>query len=255
MNLSTIGEHALLEKVLPSFMHYPKEVVLGIGDDSAVLETIGENHLLVTTDTLVEGVHFLLDKHPAFDLGIKALCTNLSDIAAMGGSAKYFLLNLTVPHDTDIQWVEAFFSGIEFLAKEEGVFLIGGDVSSTSHAITISITVIGECLPERVKRRNGVEVGDRICVTGYLGTSRAGLQLVQDGNRHEDTLEVCNAYLKPKPATKEGKYLGTWQGVHAMMDISDGLSSDIERLQKINQVGFTVYLYKLPIHHKVQQIA
>lgn len=230
-----------------------RDLLIGIGDDAAVWQ--GDNSLqLATTDTLVQNVHFDLKVISWEELGWKALAVNLSDIAAMGGIPKYALVSLALPDDLEIEKISKFYRGMVNLAQEFGVAIAGGDITSAPNVI-IAITVFGN-LPDKNKMpltRSTAKVGDQVAVTGYLGTSAAGLKILHEGldlGKKTTTL-LRQAHLRPMPKVKEGQLL-LKSGVKAAIDISDGLISDLGQICKMSRVSARIRLNSLPIHPLVR---
>ena len=212
------------------------ELTLGIGDDAAIFQPRAGRELLVTTDLLVEDVDFKLEYAVPRWLGHKALAVSLSDIAAMGGAPRHALLTLAIPPyvQTETFW-EEFFDGYFALAESCGVTLIGGDISATPHGLAVDSLVIGDCATGRALRRSGARVGDGVYVTGHLGASAAGLQLLLRGtrvNEAEDSLvqRALRAHLRPDARTVFGQQLGERGLAHALIDVSDGLVQDLAHL-------------------------
>lgn len=227
-------------------MELPPDHV-GIGDDCAVIPKGDGKSWLLSTDCLQEDIHFLRSKISAEDLGYKSLMVNLSDIAAMGGTALYCLLTLSLPNDIDVEWVDAFSRGFQGAAQAHGVLLMGGDTTRASSEISIGVTVVGEA--KRYLLRSGVQEGDVICVTGPLGDSGAGLHCLQ----HDiDNPSLINAHCRPEAQLTAGQWLAEQEGVHAMIDLSDGLYSDLKRLKEASGWGFDIELSKLPLSESLR---
>ena len=218
-----------------------RDLVLGIGDDAAVLRERDGRETLVTVDLLVEDIDFKLEYAPPRFLGHKALAVSLSDIAAMGGAPAFSLLTLGIPRQSRISnlkfeafW-EEFFAGYFALAEEHSVTLIGGDVSSTRGRLTIDSVVIGHCLAGSAVRRGGAKVGDGVYLTGPVGASATGLKLLLDGARVSDGEEslaqsALRAHLKPAPRVAFGRRIGERGLANSMIDVSDGLTQDLARI-------------------------
>lgn len=222
--------------------------VLGIGDDCAVIPYNEESSLLVTTDALVEGIHFLKDEIPPDDLGYKTLAVNVSDIAAMGGTPKYALLSIALPKPVDALWVQRFIKGLKDACSLWGIQLIGGDTVGSKRDIFINLTLIGMAETKKIKYRSSAEEGDVICVTNTLGDSGGGLKVVlEKRERTEENRFLIDAHFRPPVYPEMGAWLASQEGVHAMMDISDGLDCDLKRMIKSSKKGAIVDLEKLPL--------
>ncbi|MFI3328399.1 MAG: thiamine-phosphate kinase [Rikenellaceae bacterium] len=221
----------------------------GIGDDCAVLPLTGGDTLVFTTDMLVEDVHFLREATSPYDLGRKSLAVNLSDVAAMGAKPIATLSSISVPKELMGEWLNDFMRGYRDLSAEHSVALIGGDTTgSKSGKFTINVTAIGRCPQSCLKRRAAAKVGDAIYVTGSLGGSGAGLKDILDGKF--DT-ELAMLHKNPTPRIAEGEWLGAQSSVNAMMDISDGIGSDLRHILKLSNVGAEVELRSIPIYNEL----
>jgi thiamine-monophosphate kinase len=250
-------------------------LVRGIGDDAAALKSFVGTDIVVATDLLIEDVDFLRDTtHPNL-LGHKALAVSLSDIAAMGARPRWALVSIGVPNDVwKSEFLDRFYEGFFRLAARYGVGLIGGDVSRTPDKIVIDSIVIGECLMEREVFRSGAKAGDQIYVTGFLGDAAAGLRLIERGARlHSQTNtgsppssdggeserhpvdHLLLRQLRPEPRVGWGVLLGDKQLATAMIDISDGLSSDLNHLCTESNVGALIDASRLPIDPLVKDLS
>jgi thiamine-monophosphate kinase len=229
----------------------PGHVARGIGDDAAILDCPADCQLLVSTDTLVSGVHFFPDADPA-SLGHKALAVNLSDIAAMGGRPAWFTLALTLP-EPDVSWLKAFSASLHKLAESSGVSLVGGD--TTSGPLSITITMIGTAARQKAICRDNAAVGDAILVTGALGDAAMALRCRSNDIALDDAnTAFLNKRLDcPMPRLEEGALLARYAS--AMIDVSDGLSSDLGHIIAASQVGAELYAEKLPVSEAMQQAA
>lgn len=220
----------------------PHNLLFGIGDDAAAWRPSRSNVSVITTDALVEDVHFTLEAMSARDIGHRAMAANLSDIAAMGARPVLATIALGVNARSDAAWIGELYAGMADLAKATGCALAGGD-TTRAPAITIAVTVVGEVRPSNLKRRNGARPGDAIAVTGPLGASRAGLGILRDAPLHafDDRFAgVVQAFRRPQPRLAEGRWLGASRHVHALMDSSDGLSTDLARLCTASGAGATI---------------
>lgn len=233
----------------------PEKLVLGIGDDAAAWRPSRSNLSVITTDALIEEVHFTLTSMSARDIGHRALAANLSDIAAMGARPVLATIALGVTVRSDAAWIHELYEGIAALAKRTGCALAGGDITGAP-AITIAITVVGEVRPTNLKRRDTARPGDVIALTGPLGASRAGLGILRDHpGLAEDPRYVgaVRAFRTPQPRLAEGRWLGASRNVHALMDSSDGLSTDLARLCAASGVGATIE--RVPVHDDARSVA
>ena len=219
------------------------DVILGIGDDCAILEVPQGQQLLISMDTLVEGVHFPKET-PPYDIGYKALAVNLSDLAAMGATPAWFSLALTLPK-VDKEWLEAFSEGLFNLAEEFKINLVGGD--TTRGPLAMTIQVHGFTGARAAVMRKGAQVGDLIYVTNALGDAGLALKYVQGEIQlaTEDVPAVLEQLNRPYPRVKEGLLLAAY--ATAMIDLSDGLISDIGHILKQSKVGALINLADLPL--------
>lgn len=247
MKLSKLGEFGLIERLRRAT---PKGagVSLGIGDDAAwVTHPTGSS--LVTTDLLIEGIHFRLPWTSLPDLGYKALAVNLSDIAAMGGTPAYLLLSLGIPSYLDVEDIDAFFRGLHSLARRCGVKLVGGDLSVAARFF-ISACVIGHA-PAQPVTRNGAAVGNDIYVTGTIGDSALALRLLKRGGpaltRSKDMKFLLARHRRPEPRLAYGALLAREQLATAMIDISDGLRQDLGHICHASGTGARIWEQRLPL--------
>jgi thiamine-monophosphate kinase len=253
-----IGEDDLVRRIRAATAADRDGVVVGIGDDCAVLELTAGTRLVATTDLLIEDVHFRRRYAEAADVGWKSLAVNVSDIASMGARARWALVALACPAPTTPDEIDAFYEGALALAHEHGVAVVGGDTSSSPGGWFVNITVLGEAT--RVLLRSTARAGDVIAVTGTLGRSAAGLAVLErdqaPAGLDADTLaELTAAHLRPRPRAAEGRWLGTADGVTAMMDLSDGLAIDLPRLCAESRVGATVQVDALPVAAGTRRVA
>lgn len=226
-----------------------REIVKGIGDDCAVISKDNSNCFLVSTDTLVDGVHFDLAWHPPALVGRKAAAVNLSDIAAMGGKPRFALLNLAFPASAP-PWLDDFLAGFLAMLGENAVMLVGGDTVKSSNDCSITVTIIGEASREVVLYRSGAVSDDLVFISGGLGKAAAGLALCRAGLgriARQQWEGLVNAHLAPEPRVKLGSILAASGLVHAMMDISDGLATDLAHLCEESSAGAEVTGESLPV--------
>jgi thiamine-monophosphate kinase len=219
-------------------------VALGIGDDAAAVIPTPGLQTLVTTDMLAEGVHFDRVFTTPFALGCKSLAVNLSDMAAMGGIPRFALLSLAIPPDLPLDFLDPFMAGFALRGKEQGVSLIGGDTCSSRSGFTISVTLMGEQHPGRIIRRSGARPGDLIHVTGTVGDSALGLELLRRGERGGAAIA---RHLDPLPRNGAGVALAETGMATAMIDVSDGLLADLGHILEQSGGGATLFLQQLPL--------
>lgn len=226
-------------------------VRVGIGDDCAVLEPGAFD--LISTDTLVEGVHFRRDWSSAEDIGFKAIAVSLSDVAAMGGRAGAFLLNLSFPPDLEKPFIDGLLLGLKQacdLFRPEKFYInpIGGDVTSTSGPMMITTTALGSSTPGGALLRSQAQIGDRVFITGPTGLSHAGLDILLDGGEEVAYPALLRAHRRPYPRVLEGAVIGASGLAGAMVDTSDGLIQDLGHICSASNVGARIFLDRLPRH-------
>lgn len=235
-------EFGFIEHVARLFADADRHGWEAIGDDCTVLP-LGDEAIALTTDLLVEGVHFLRDGISARELGRKSLAVNLSDVAAMGLKPQATLLSVALPADVGKEWAHGFAAGYRELSAEYDVALVGGDTTASKNGITISVTAIGRGPLAHVKRRSAARAGDAIFVGGELGASAAGLEDILEG-RHDSPFAA--AHRNPAPQVFEGAWLGCREEVHAMMDISDGTASDLLHILRASSCGAEITVEDIP---------
>lgn len=256
--IEELGEFGLIEHLTKNLQSQHKSTVYGVGDDAAVLGE-GKTKTLVSTDVLMEGVHFDLSFHPLKHLGFKAVAVNVSDICAMNGIPKQILVSLAFSNRFSTQAIDELYDGIKIAAEQYGVDIVGGDMSSSRQGLMISITAIGEAKEDEICYRKGAKDKDLLCVSGDLGAAYLGLQLLEREKQvylanpdMQPDLEghdyVLQRQLKPEARLDIIKELQK-AGIKptSMIDVSDGLSSEILHLSKSGKIGFTIYETKLPI--------
>ncbi len=245
MILRDIGEFGLISKIRDWMGASRSDVVQGIGDDVAVVE-MGKKVLLLTTDLLIEEIHFERSWTDPYRLGKKALAVNLSDIAAMGGIPKYFLISLGLPRTLPFSFVSLFYRGLKEMARQFQVDLVGGD-TSLSQKIIINICVIGEGKRGSLLFRNGAKVGDDLYVSGTLGDAALGLKILQNKSSPRNPKRLINKHLSPTPRLELGQALARKKIASAMIDVSDGLLSDTLHLMEESKVGARIWEDHIPL--------
>lgn len=266
--ISEIGEFGLIAHMRNTLGEPDDDsVVCGISDDAAVYRTAGDRVHLITTDTLVEGIHFDRAFMPLEHLGFKALSVNVSDIVAMNASPRYATVAIGVPQNTSVEMIETIYEGLKQACEAYGVTIIGGDTNA-AHGLSLSIAVVGEGDEDDIVYRKGAQLGDKICVTGDVGSSFAGLKVLlrnrerleEHGEDFEPELDdysyVIRRHLAP-PA--QLKTVRDWAdgGIRptALIDISDGLSSEVHHICEASEVGAQLYEPALPIDPETRNTA
>lgn len=267
--ISQLGEFGLIERLTKEFPLKNESSLKGVGDDAAVLN-FGSKDVLVTTDLLLEGIHFDLRYVPLRHLGYKAAVVNFSDVYAMMGTPKQIVVSLGVSSRFTVEHIEELYSGIRLACEVYGVDLVGGDTSASVTGLIISITCIGEASKDEIVYRNGAGPTDLICVSGDLGAAYMGLQLLERENVVAAQQEGSEPYepdfagkeyilerqLKPE-ARKDIVALLKENGIHptSMMDVSDGLSSELLHICKESNVGCRIYEDRIPIDYQTACMA
>src|ERR1700719_470824 len=242
------NEDALVKGIGRQFLPSSSQKLrLGIGDDAALWKPKPGFASILTSDWFLEGSHFLRTKHPPDSVGWKCLARAASDIAAMGGRPGCFLLNLALPADTTGKWLKRFLGGLHRASRSLDCVLAGGD-TSRSKRILINITVIGEVQEGQEVLRAGARPGDVLCVSGRLGEAERGLRLLRKiRGKVNQKNEAIGKHLYPEPRVALGRWLAERDLASAMIDLSDGLSSDLERLCRASGVGVLIDPGRLPL--------
>lgn len=249
MKLNQIGEFGWIDRIRKDLSGRDPRVVRAIGDDAAVFRCDGGFLMLLTTDMLVERIHFERATTGGADLGHKALAANLSDIAAMGGEPQDAFISLGVPEDCSLEFLDELYAGIKQLAQRHRVRILGGDTTGSKADLVINIALTGRVEENRVLLRDSARPGDVIFCTGWLGESRAGLYLLRRRLPTDSTTLALlrRAHLRPEPQIDEGRFLAACPGVHAVIDVSDGFSSDLGHIARESRVGVRVLGDRIPI--------
>lgn len=243
-------EDELIDKIegaLRVSSHASRQIRLGIGDDAALFRPRPRHELVLTCDWFLEHTHFLRDKHPPDSVGWKCLARALSDLAAMGGVPRCFLLSLAPPASHAGRWLDEFLGGLRRASRRFGCVLAGGDTTQRKE-ILINITVVGEVQTGRALLRSGARPGDLVYVSGHLGEADLGLQILRRSRRlASPNTSLLKKHLYPEPRLALGQWLAKKRLASAMMDLSDGLSSDLPRLCAASGVGARLQTEKIPL--------
>ena len=264
--ISELGEFGLIDHLTKNINIKNPTTVKGVGDDAAVID-MGDKYQLVSTDLLVEGVHFDLAYMPLKHLGYKAVAVNVSDICAMNGDAKQITVGLAMSNRFTVEALDELYEGIYLACEHYGVDLVGGDTTSSTAGLMISVTVLGEVEKENIVYRSGAKVNDLVVCTGDLGAAYLGLQLL---NREKEMFKenptmqpdltgndyVLRRQLKPEAGTKYIKILKELDIIPtSMIDVSDGLSSEVLHLARASEVGITIHEDKIPVDYTAMNLA
>ena len=245
MDLRGIGEFGLIHRIRKWINSSDPALIQGIGDDVAVIE-MGTKVLLVTTDILIEGIHFDLSWMDPYPLGRKSLAVNLSDIASMGGIPKYFLVSIGLPKNLPISFISSFYRGLKQEAKRFRVELIGGD-TSLSQKMIINICLLGEGGKRKLLFRKGAKVGDDLFVSGRLGDAALGLKILQEKTKIKGSEGLVKKHLSPCPRVELGQAIAKYHLATAMIDVSDGLLIDTSHLLEESGVGARIREDQIPL--------
>lgn len=255
MNLSQIGEFGLIRRIQKSLPPPFSAVPLGIGDDAAAIDASPKNYLLITTDSLIEKVHFDLAYSSYAQIGYKAVAVNISDIAAMGGVPRYFLISLGLTGDQSVADLDRLYRGIGKGGREVRMDLIGGNTTFSKERFFLSLTVIGEVPKKEMVTRAGARAGDALFVTGTLGNAAAGLEILKKGIDPKSYPSLVGRHQAPRARWREGRLLAKKGIASAMIDLSDGLTSDLGHLADRSGVGAEVDWSRLPIAPSLRRYA
>ena len=242
------SEFSFIGDIAKTFGSLPHNGFEPIGDDCTVLD-MGADALVISTDMLVEDVHFLRGASSPEEVGYKSLMVNLSDVAAMGATPTAVLLSLSLSEATQGEWVEGFMRGFYEGCAKYGVALVGGDTTASRDKVCINVVAIGRAPNANIKRRSAAKVGDLVCVTGKLGASSKGLVDILFGDLNT---AAAKAHRRAQARIDEGKFLGGCESVHAMMDVSDGIASDIKHIMEQSNVGAEIYLESVPTDYDIR---
>lgn len=248
--VAELGERELIARITARLTS-PAWVIVGPGDDAAVIEPERRTLDVLTTDAQVEGVHFDRRFCPFAAIGHKALAVNLSDLAAMGASPRAALLSLVVPDALLVSEIDAILDGLLTLAARHRVALIGGNISRTTGPLVVDVTAIGAVAPRNVLKRRGARVGDEVWVTGSIGRGVVGLRALQEGVESPQLQPAIEHYLRPDPRVRAGMLLGRNRAATACIDLSDGLADGLRQIAESSGVGIAIDVQALPIDEAV----
>ncbi len=259
-SLESIGEFGLIDIIKKKFNSKNNDsLIIGIGDDAAVISKSKDDYFLISSDMLVEGIHFDLTYHPLKHLGYKSVTTNISDIYSMNGFANQITINLGLSNRFSLNAIEEFYKGVKIACEEYNIDLVGGDTTSSKTGLIISVSAIGNVLKNKLTLRKTAKKNDIICVSGDLGRSYIGLQILEreksvfltnpemqpELSNYSDSIEK---QLKPKARKDLIEKLSEFNIIpNSMIDISDGLASDLIHLSVQSNLGVKIYEEKLPI--------
>ena len=256
-----IGEFALIERLRNELgsIGNDADVIVGNGDDAAVIKAAEGKCWVVTCDAQVGGVHFPSTWDVSgFAVGYKSLAVNMSDVAAMGGKPRFALISLGIPEETPVSFLDDVYGGVRALSEQYDILILGGNVTRTSGPLFVDVFLVGGMMEEKVLLRSGAHVGDRILVTGYLGDAAAGLHLSSAPHiqfREDLRASLTRAQFEPRPRVAEGVAIAESGLANAMMDISDGLAGDIRHLCEASGTGAILWESELPVSSTLLEVA
>ena len=266
-NVNELGEFGLIDHLTGHFQPTQKSTVRGVGDDAAVIDTGGDELTVISTDMLLEGIHFDLMYSPLKHLGFKAISVNVSDIYAMNATPTQVTVSVAISNRFSVEALEELYEGIEFACEYFGVDLVGGDTTSSMKGLVLSITAVGKVKKEKITYRNTAKVGDLICITGHVGGAYLGLQLLEREKQLykenpkikadlEDQDYLVGCQLKPYARKDMIEQFAKNDLVPtAMIDISDGVASELFHICKQSDVGAILEEEGVPIHPKAEEMA
>ena len=246
MKLKDIGEFGFIERIKDGCLIRDANIIRGIGDDCCVFKTSAEVASLLTTDMLVEQIHFLLGAIPPYQLGRKSLAVNMSDIAAMGGTPKEAAISVAIPDTVDLGFLDALYDGMKSMAKEFEVNLLGGDTTASPGPFIINIALVGEAREEEVLYRSGAKVGDVVFLTGPVGSAAAGLDIILKGRGSDEWGELIEAHHNPHPQIKTGRTIASMRVANSLIDVSDGVAADLGHICTESRLGAIVEEKTIP---------
>jgi len=264
-DVNTLGEFGLIDHLTANFKNRQSSTVLGVGDNAAIIATGGEEDIVVSTDMLVEGIHFDFAYTPLKHLGYKAVAVNVSDICAMNARPQQITVSMALSNRFSVEALDELYSGIKAACDNYGVDLVGGDTTSSNKGLILSVTAIGRAPKGRITRRSGAKVGDLICITGHLGSAYLGLQLLEREKQvylanpemqpemKPENKDLYAAILRPEARTDMIDLFAKNDIVPtAMIDVSDGLASELFHICKASDVGAIIEEGNVPIAQEAQ---
>ncbi|MCG6918122.1 MAG: thiamine-phosphate kinase [Deltaproteobacteria bacterium] len=227
MRLKDIGEIGFIKRIESGCLVRDKKVIRGIGDDCCVFKASGRMAILLTTDMLVEKIHFLLGSISPYELGRKSLAVNLSDIAAMGGTPREAVISIAIPDTVDLAILDGVYDGMKSMAKEFEVNILGGDTTSSPEHLVINVALVGEAAEDEILYRSGAGEGEVIFLTGPVGSSAAGLDLILKGREIQGWEALIEAHHNPYPHIEAGRIIASTKKANSLIDVSDGVAADL----------------------------
>lgn len=264
-DVNTLGEFGLIDHLTAGFPTRQASTLLGVGDDAAIIDTGGDEAIVVSTDMLVEGIHFDFAYTPLKHLGYKAVAVNVSDICAMNARPQQITVSMALSNRFSVEALDELYAGIRAACDTYGVDLVGGDTTSSNKGLILSVTAIGRAPKGRIARRSGAKVGDLICITGHLGSAYLGLQLLEREKQvyladptmqpemREENKMLYQAILRPEARTDMVDLFAKNDIIPtSMIDVSDGLASELFHICKASGVGAIIEEGNVPITQEAQ---
>lgn len=256
--VSDLGEFTLIDRIkqiLPQAKH--PDVLIGLGDDTAVIRIDQNKALIATCDIQIEDQHFRLKHISTYQLGRRAIAVNLSDIASMGGKPSFALVSLGLPSKFPVIDYDQLFQGIKDELSQYSAHLIGGNLAKTERKLIVDVTLLGEVHPDHLLSRSGSKVGDKIFVTGRLGESGAGFHILETFGQYypEKYANLVKAHLQPTPRIEAGKMIAETKMVTSMIDISDGIASDLYHICRMSGVGAEIQSECIPLPENIEEVS
>ena len=265
--IAELGEFGLIDRLTAKFSNKNSSTICGVGDDAAVIEASKDKAVVISTDSMLEGIDFDLTYFPPKHLGYKAVTKGISDVVAMNAVPEQITLSLGISSKISVEFLDDFYEGVEFACKEAGVDLVGGDTSASVTGFVVNITAIGRAKKSEISYRSGAKEHDLICLTGNLGASYMGLRLLERERRVLQGIEnpqpqfdgyeyLLQRYLKPRARYDMVESLRK-EGIvpTSMIDITDGLSSEILQICKSSKCGARIYLERIPLAQQTTKLA
>jgi thiamine-monophosphate kinase len=262
-----LGEFGLIDRLTAKFEKKNSSTICGVGDDAAVIEASKDKAVVVSTDSMLEGVDFDLTYFPPKHLGYKAVTKGISDVVAMNATPEQITLSLGISSKISVEFLDDFYAGVEFACKEAGVDLVGGDTSASVTGFIVNITAVGRAKKSDITYRSGAKEHDLICLTGNLGASYMGLRLLERERRVLEGIDnpqpqfegyeyLLQRYLKPRARYDMVKSLHN-EGIvpTSMIDITDGLASEVLQICKASKCGARIYLERMPLAQQTTRLA
>lgn len=256
--ISEIGEFGLIERIRKLVPKASDDnILVGIGDDTAVIKITPQKWLLATCDIQIEDTHFRINHGSHYQFGRRAMTVNLSDIASMGGRPTYALVSAGLPPQMEVSDFDNLFKGMSVALAEHSAFIVGGNLAHTSDKLTIDVFLLGKVSPDQILLRRGAKTGDRIFVTGTLGASAAGFHVLENYGKDypEEFAHLVQSHLEPIARVETGAEIAKSGYATSMIDISDGLAGDLKHICDGSNVGAEIFERNIPLPEKIEKLS